>query len=136
VLSELKQRKTSFDEVNSVGVVLADGQTWYLPKPWLEVRPTFQSGRAVANYPVNTYGPEIDVLIGSIGEAEHTLAQLVGVATLTAYLLRQNYDLADEDLDRLLCFRVSDPTSMAWTTTAMAVATGQSGPKRSSAGDD
>ena len=46
----------SFDEANSAPVVLADGQTWYVPKPWLEVRPVFRGGKPSTAYRVLTCG--------------------------------------------------------------------------------
>ncbi len=129
-LSELERRKSNFDEVNSVGVTMADGQIWFLPKPWLEIRPTFRGGRATGNYPVNTYGPEIDSLVNSIAEVEDSLERLSGIASLGAYLLTQQYTLDDGDLDGLLCFRLDDESSTEWARQVINVATGRSGPKR------
>ena len=63
MLDEAAKRKPNFDERNAAPVVLADGQTWYVPKPWLEVRPVFRGGKAVRAYPVLTCGPELDALI-------------------------------------------------------------------------
>jgi len=136
MLEEKARRKPNFDEANSVSVALADGQVWYLPKPWLEIRPTFRGGRTTANYPVSTYGPEIDALINAIAQADDSLEQLSGIATLAAYLLTQHYDLDDPDLDELLCFRLNDESSTDWARKVIDVATGHSGPKRSRAGGD
>ncbi len=44
-------------------------------------------------------------------------------------MLRWNYELSDGDLDQLLAFRCSDPTSLQWLRDVFSVATGQSGPK-------
>ena len=134
MLDEQAKRKDNFDERNSASVVLADGQTWHLPKPWLEIRPMFRRGRAVSSYPVLTYGAELDALVEAISECEDRTGQLVGLCTLAAYLLQWHYELADGDLDGLLAFRAADPASAKWTETVIEVATGQSGPKVSRAG--
>jgi hypothetical protein len=135
-LNELERRKPTFDEANSVGVTLGDGQKWFVPKPWLEIRPTFRGGRATGNYPVNTYGHEIDALVDVIAGAEDSLERLSGIASLAAYLLTQQYELEDADLDKLLCFRLNDESSTDWTGQVIKVATGRSGPKRLRAGGD
>jgi hypothetical protein len=136
VLDEKSHRKVSFDQRNSVPVVLADGQTWHLPKPWLEVHPVFRDGKADSSYSVLTYGPELDGLVKTIGECDDNAALLIGAASLGAYLLSQNYHLSDADLDQLFVFRIGDTLSRDWAMAVMQVATGQSGPKVSSGGVD
>ena len=135
-LNELERRKPTFDEANSVGVTLGDGQKWFVPKPWLEIRPTFSGGRATGNYPVNTYGHELDALVDVIAEAKDSLERLSGIASVAAYLLTQQYELEDGDLDKLLCFRLDDQSSTNWAHQVINVATGHSGPKRLRAGGD
>ncbi len=134
MLDETQRRKSNFDEGHSAPVVLADGQRWYLPKPWLEIRPVFRDGKAVSAYNVLTAGPELDELVEAIADADTAKAQVIGVATLAAKLLRHHYALADEDLDQLLRFRIGEEASMAWVEAVIEIATGQSGPKRSRAG--
>lgn len=134
MLDEFTLRMSNFDEANSVPVVLADGQLWWFPKPWLEIRPVFQDGKADANFPVLTYGNDIDALIMVQARCETLDEQLTAVATLAAILLRWHYVLDDAELDQLLAYRVGEPASQAWFDEVMAVATGQSGPKRSRAG--
>lgn len=136
MLNETSRRKPNFDERNSSPVVLADGQTWYLPKPWLEVRPIFRAGKAQKALAVFTNGPELDDLVEAIADADGLRQQVVGAASLAAHLLRWHYELSDADLDQLLCFRLADPASVQWVETAIAVATGNNGPKVSSAGGD
>jgi len=135
-MTEASKRKDNVDEANSVPVVLADGQTWWLPKPWLEIRPVFRGGKVVSTYDVVTCGPDLDEMIEAISEAETITAQVVGAASLAAHLLRFHYDLTDEDLDQLLRFRLSDPASLDWVKAVIEVATGRSGPKLSGAGGD
>ena len=110
-------------------VRLADGQTWYVPKPWLEVRPVFRGGRAAAAYRVLTCGPELDRLVEALADSEDLDAQVVAVASLAAHLLCWHYDLTDAELDELLAFRAADETSLNWLREVFAVATGCSGPK-------
>ena len=129
MLDEFTLRMSNFDEANSVPVVLADGQLWWLPKPWLEIRPVFQDGKADANFPVLTYGQEIDGLIVVQAKCETLDEQLTAVATLAACLLQWHYVLSDQDLDQLLAYRVGEPTSQLWFEQVMAIATGHSGPK-------
>jgi hypothetical protein len=129
-------RKECFDEKNSAPVVLADGQTWYLPKPWLEIRPVFRNGRADTSYPVLSYGPELDALIGAIADCEDGAVQICAVASLGAYLLTTQYQLDDPDLDTLFAFRSGDEGSLEWTRSVIEIATGRSGPKVSRAGGD
>jgi hypothetical protein len=136
VLDEKTHRKPAFDEANSAPVVLADGQTWYLPKPWLEVRPVFRGGRAVDAYPTCSYGPVLDELIEAVAECEDPIPRIVAVASLAAYLLKLQYELSDTELDRLLAFRGADERSTDWLRAVFAIAVGQSGPKVSSAGGD
>jgi len=135
MIDEKTRRKPNFDERNSSPVVLADGQTWHLPKPWLELRPVFRDGKPVTAYGLLTSGAELDELVEAIGEAETFRAQVVGAASLAARLLLHHYDLSDADLDELLRFRVSDPASLAWMENVIEIATGQSGPKPSGAGN-
>jgi hypothetical protein len=129
VLNETEKRKPTFDQANSAPVKLADGQEWWLPKPWLQIHAAFQDGKAVSDWPVLTYGPEIDELIKAVGECKDYLAILCGVASLGAYMIQQNYELTDQDLDGLFAFRPGVPESWDWTKTVMETAIGSAGPK-------
>jgi hypothetical protein len=131
MLDENQHRRPAFDEANAAPVVLADQQTWYLPKPWLEVRPTFKGGRAVDSAPALTCGPEFDALMQAVQDAQGDDIITAG-ATLTAHMLLRNYDLTDDQLGTVLVFR--DGTT--WLRDAMAIANGATGPKASGAGSD
>jgi len=134
MLDETSKRKPNFSEPDSVRVVLADGQPWAVPKPWLEVRPVFHRSVAVSSWPAYTYSPELDRLIERVAEADGFYAEVAAVATLAAELLCWHYDLADADLDQLLAYRSGDPASLEWTGQVIEIATGRSGPKAGSAG--
>ena len=93
---------------------LADSQEWLLAKPWLEVHAAFDGGRAVRTWPCLTYGPDLDALVQAMSNCEDNAALLIGAASLGAYLLQQNYDLADAEMDGLFAFRIGDPESWDW----------------------
>jgi hypothetical protein len=136
MLDERAKRSLQFDERNSTWIDLADGGRWAFAKPWLEVHAAFRDGRAVASYPVLTYGPELDELVNAIDECRDNAALLIGAASLGAYLLRRNYDLSDEELDQLFAFRVGDPSSWDWAKAVIGVATGTSGSRSFRVGSD
>jgi hypothetical protein len=136
MFDERAKRHPEFDERNSAWITLADGGRWAFPKPWLEVHARFRDGRAVASDPVLTYGPELEALVDAVDECRDNAALLVGAASLGAYLLRRNYDLSDDDLDRLFAVRVGDPSSWEWAKAVIGVATGTSGSRSFRAGSD
>ena len=136
MIDEQSKRKSNFDDRNAVPVVLADGQAWQVPKPWLEIRPVFRNGKAVTAYPVLTYGDELHQLVEAMAEVEDIWAQVVAIASLAAHLLRWHYDLEDSELDQLLAFRRADERSIEWMKEISAIATGHSGPKVYCAGGD
>ena len=133
MLDEPSKRKPNFDQRNSMSVVLADGQSWWIPKPWLEIRPVFRDGQAVTAYPVLTYNEALDELVQAIAVVEDIWEQVTAIASVAAWLLRWHYELTDHDLDQLLAFRRGDDVSLAWMQYVCNIATGQSGPKVSSA---
>ncbi len=133
---ERAKRKPGFDERNAAWITLADGRRWAIPKPWLEVHAAFRGGRAVASRPALTYGPELDALIGAIGECRDNAALLIAAASLGAYLLRHHYDLADDELDRLFAVRAGDPSSWDWVQSLLGVATGTAGSRSFRGGSD
>jgi hypothetical protein len=134
MLDERSKRKPNFDERNAAEVELADGQTWFVPKPWLEIRPVFRGGKAVRAWRVLTCGPALDALIDALSECNDLDGQVMAAASLAAHLLRWHYELTDAELDQLLAFRCTDESSLNWMREVFAIATGRSGPKVSSAG--
>src|SRR5262245_10936275 len=134
MIDEKAKRKENFDERNAAPVVLADEQSWFVPKPWLEIRPVFRGGKAVSAWRVLTCGPELDALIEALSECDDLDGQVMAAASLAAHLLRWHYELTDTELDQLLAFRCADDSSLAWMREVFAIATGRSGPKVCSAG--
>lgn len=134
LIDEKTRRKPTFDERSAVAVTFADGSLWYVPKPWLEVRPRFERGSARTSYPVYTCGPKLDLLLEAIDASEDIYTSVAAVATLAAELLCYHYDLADGELDQMLAFRPADSSSFDWARQTVEIATGRSGPKAASAG--
>lgn len=127
MIQEAMRRRPAFDAEESAWIQLADGQQWAFPLPWLEQRARFKGGKAVGTYLTLGYGHAADDLVVAIAECETDEARIAGVASLAAMLLLQNYDLADFELDTLLAFRPSDPTSMEWPGAVMEAAIGKRG---------
>lgn len=134
MLDEASKRKPNWSERNSAPVTLADGQSWWIPKPWLEIRPVFRRGRAACNYPVLTNGPQLDELIEATSECPDRMTQVMAAASLAAHLLCWHYDLTDSELDQILAFRPADEDSAKWIRDVFDIATGASGPKACCAG--
>lgn len=127
MIIEATRRRPGFDAEQCAWIRLADGQEWAFPLPWLEQRAKFSGGKAVGTYLAIAYGNEADDLVAAIAACEGDGARIAGVATLAAMLLRENYDLADFELDTLLAFRPGDPATMGWPAEVMYAATGKRG---------
>lgn len=112
MISEKERRREtgSFDEP----VVFADGQTWFLPRPRVRVRPKIVGGKVEAVRD-HTLGPEYLELLEDYyraqqdeteGAMDRFNAALMG---LTIALLRSNYNLTDDELTGLIYFDYSYP---------------------------
>jgi hypothetical protein len=141
-LIEQARRKADVDLEVCTPITLADGQAWYFPRPWLEIVPHFRDGKAVDRSRLLTCGPELDLLLEAIAEEEDPAREILSVMTLGGFLLLRNYDLADEDLERLFVYRPRDPASQDMLRSIIDVATGGggmrglSGPKACAAGSE
>jgi hypothetical protein len=129
VLDELSRRKPNFDERNSAPITFVDNQVFYVPKPWLDVRPSFAAGMATTCYTCYTNGPLIDGLLDLAADADDPFERVAAAASIAAIMLQHHYELDDAELDRLLAFRIGDEASADWGTQVISVATGRSGPK-------
>jgi hypothetical protein len=134
MIDERSKRKNTFDEPNSVAVEFLDGQVWFLPKPWIQIRPVFKDGVAFSSWRAYTLGPRIDPLLELIAGVDTVDEQVVAIATVAAEMLRYHYELSDAELDSILAYRIADPASSAWFGAVVETATGRNGPKRSRAG--
>lgn len=134
MIDERSRRREEFAEEYSVPIVLADGQAWRFPKPWLAIRPIFRDGVPVDRWRWPTYGPELDTLVEAIGEVEDPVDQIVTVMALGAFLLLRQYSLSDAELESLFVYRPGEEASREMVEAIIATATGTGGPKRSAAG--
>lgn len=123
-LIESSRRKPEVDIETCMPITLADGQTWYFPRPWLEIRPIFRESKAATYTRLLTCGDELDTLLQSIGAEEDGIAQAMSILTLGAFLLLRNYDVADDELGRLFVLRPNDPDSDRVLHDILDVATG------------
>ncbi len=110
-LDERALRTPSFSE--GTAVVLADGQAWTFPKPWLRLYPARDEAGAVYMGGGLSYGVEFEdafddlVELGDDDDADyqrHTLH-----LKLAAMLLLRNYALTDRHLRRLLTIDLENP---------------------------
>lgn len=124
-LIEKYRRKPDFDPEGCIPIRLSDGQEWHFRRPWLEIAPVFKDGKAVDRTKQITCGPELDVLIRAIPEEEDGPRQILHVMTLGALLLKQDYDLEDEDFERLFTYRVGSDESQEMIRSIISVATGK-----------
>ena len=122
-LIEKARRRAEFDPQGCVAIRLADGQDWFFPRPILELRPRFTATADPATGYLTredldvghlnryvTHGEDLDGLIEAIGQAEPSEALILAVLRLGGDLLLRNYDLMQDELERLFRYRVDDET--------------------------
>ena len=129
MLDEKSLRRPTFDEANSAPVVLADGQTWFLPKPFLRLRPRVQNGR------VSGYGPLTTADANGTGCGRRSRiprkARRFRRSRLSNYMILRSYDLNDDQLGDLFAW----DTQQTWASEFLTIANGRTGPKAGSGGD-
>lgn len=151
MLNEMEKRRPEFAP-ESNPVVLDDGQTWYLPKPMVSLRPQFSGGKSAGLAAMTTLGDEFDSLIkaiddgnefnraieaGEIDAEPYDLATNINdVLNVGAFLLLRNYDLTDAELISLFAWRGGKDlgTSNAMATAILDTARGRA-PKAYGDGD-
>jgi hypothetical protein len=116
-------RKATFQE-DSAPVVMADGQKWYLPRPYVEFCPRFEGGRLVTIGAETHLGPEFDLLTAAAEPSEAGSVTYGALLDLGAFLLRWNYHLADEQLGQLLRYRKGDAATVERFEQILDVASG------------
>lgn len=128
LLAEAALRRPTF-QADSVPVVMADGQPWYLPRPYVELCPRFENGRLATIGSETHLGDDFDALVVAAAPSEATGGVTYGaILDLGAFLLRWNYELSDEQLGRLLRYRRGDEVAEERFGQIHDVATGN-GPK-------
>lgn len=136
MLDEKALRRPTLDESTSAPVTLPGGVTWLLPRPHYRLRPTFRGGRLVReDARLCTDDPEFDRLVKAVGNAATDPAADFDAAMidLTAYMLRVNYDLSDEQMGEVFDVLVDGDRRESWMKDVMAVAHGKV-PKPSAVG--
>lgn len=135
MLDEKALRRSTF-QVDSVPVVLADGQEWKIPRPYVELFPRFEGGRLITVGEGTHFGEEFDGLMKTLadGAVEDSGVKFADYFPVAAFLLRWNYDLTDDALMLLLRHRLGDESSVERMGAVLDVALGR-GPKASAAGD-
>ena len=128
-MNEVEKRKPEFSP-DSVPIVLADGQPWYFPKPWVVIFPIVKDGKVVSTAGRTMFGEEFDQLMDRIDSSDGSLESIFGVAV---NLLSRNYTLTDADYGTLLRFNQDDPASLEMLRDVLSVARGL-GPKALTAG--
>jgi hypothetical protein len=106
-------------------VVFGDGATYYIQKPWVEIRPVFKDGAAIGTYRTLTNGHIVDGFLEAITDSDDPSVNLCAVASIAAIRLREQYDLTESDLDRILCLKAGEPS--AWISDVIEIATGRRG---------
>jgi hypothetical protein len=132
VLDEKSLRKPEF-AADSVAVRMADGQDWYLPKPWVALAPVVKNGRVVSLGSRTMFGPEFDALVDAVGKAEADLDTIAAVFAVAVDLIGRNYAIPDVGYEEILRYRSDDDISRDTLVTIMEIARGN-GPKRSTDG--
>ncbi len=130
MILESERRRDTFQGA-SVPIVLADGQAWCFPKPFVQLTPRIE-GRTCVSVDTSThFGAEFDALMTRLSEAESMAwTDLFSVA---AFLLMWNYELSGDEMAGLLCYRHDDPESHDRLNDILDVALGNA-PKVSAAG--
>jgi hypothetical protein len=130
MILESERRRDTFQGA-SVPIVLADGQAWCFPKPFVQLTPRIEGGKFVDSDVSTHFGAEFDAMTATLAEADAIAASMV--FPIAVFLLRWNYDLTDAELSGLLVFRLGDDESTERFEAILAVAQGNA-PKASAAG--
>lgn len=132
MLDEPAARKPEFDQGNSVPIVLADGQAWWFPKPWLEFYPPPPGQDLIGA--IFTLGPDFEAARRAV-EAKTAGDQVVAMFALARIMLGFHYELSDADYGRLLRFRPDHGPTIAMWQAIIDVATGSSEDSPKPSGD-
>ena len=134
VLDEAALRRPTFR--GGEPVILADGQTYFFPKPNVDLRPRFSAGRISSTIPATDLGPDFNDALMAIDEPTEEQAAspyLDRMFQVAAAGLLVNYKLTDDDLTRLLVYRHQDELNVELWNAILGTARGIYSPKPSSA---
>lgn len=122
VLSELEKRRPGIDLTDTIPIVLADGQEWCFPKPFVDFIPRFDDGRCVLAVE-SEYQAFLDRM-----DTDDSMEQLKAECELERHMLLKVYDLSDEEIAGLLRWRSSSEADTERRQAILNVAWGV-GPK-------
>lgn len=125
--SECRRPDANWDD--TVPIVLADGQTWHFPKPYVDCVPTFTDGKASI-----TFESEFKPFFDRMDSAELAMDALIARCELERFMLLKLYDLSDADLSSILRWRTSSDADNERRQEILNVAMGI-GPKPSPGGE-
>ena len=116
-------------------VVLGDGQTWTLPRPWLRLYPNRDGDGRIGVGGGLSFGSDFEELIDELTgcDPDDHAGRLAIQFRMAASLLLRNYTLTDRDLRRLLVVDAQDPDCRDRWARLNQVLTGRS-PKPSADG--
>jgi len=138
MLNETQKRKPTFDESASAPVTFPGGDTLFVPKPLIRLRPTFRAGKRVDEARLVSGDAEFDRLKSEVEAAIHDDTRDFGgaVTDVAVYMLSKNYDLTDDELADLFAIAMDGAApDVQWMTRVMAIAHGQNAPKVGSGGE-
>ena len=101
-LNEQGLRRAEFSEGRKI--VLADGQEWTFPKPWIRLFPRRGDDGKVAMGGGLTFGSTYNELLDEYAETDDDdiFGKITVQFRMASLLLVQNYDLTDKHLESLL----------------------------------
>lgn len=126
--SECRRPDANWDD--TVPIVLADGQTWHFPKPYVDCVPKFTDGKATL-----TFESEFKPFLTRMEESEDAMDALTARCELERHMLLKLYDLSDDELSLLLRWRSGSEADNERRQDILNTALG-AGPKPTPGGDD
>ena len=106
----MSRRKEDFRA--DVPVILADGQTWFLPRPRIRLRPKIVDGKATIAQE-NSFGLEYMELVSEYYRTQADEGNwnewIVASFDLAVSVLLRNYELSPEEIESLIYFDFSEP---------------------------
>lgn len=133
-LDEAALRRPEF--AHGEPIVLADGQSWYFPRPLLELYPVpGPDGTLRFDGTRRNFGEDFDRKLDTFVEAQG-VDELNAMLDLAVDLLGRNYALQPADYGTLLPWRPRDEDNAAMWQAIVNAALGRDAPKPSAGGSE
>lgn len=114
-------------ESGAQGVRLADGQTWYLPRPRIGVGLQFDAQGQTSLVSRCPDDPDYEHLFDLYFNSDNPVAVIKATLDMAVLLLRRNYELTDEHVAALLVYEPGTADGQAMMTALQRVTTGMDG---------